>query len=168
MSLDDLRNHALRSANGTFAEFSRESCLDSHVMHVPFRQVRSRDLQLLSNAVIAVRYTGICLQEIGGALPVPDASAEPSRHMRIVPRRGHNNTWTCASSWYPQGGPMRTRTRADRLERLQCQVAARNHTKLRFGLSIAETLRLGRELAHERNHAGSAAQGGKIATDISP
>jgi hypothetical protein len=50
---------------------------------------------------------------------------------------------------------MRTRTRADRLERLQCQVAARNHTiKLPFGLSIAETLRLGRELAHERNHAG--------------
>jgi len=124
-------------------------------MHVPFGQVRSRDLQPLSNSVIAVRYTGICLQEIGGALPVSDTSAERSRHMRIVPRRDHNNTWTCASSWYPQGGPMRTRTRADRLERLQCQVAARNHTiKLPFGLSIAETLRLGRELAHERNHAG--------------
>src|SRR6516162_5060044 len=46
--------------------------------------------------------------------------------------------------------PRRTdedRTRADpltRLERLECKVAARNHTiKLRFGLSIAETLRLG-------------------------
>jgi hypothetical protein len=53
--------------------------------------------------------------------------------------------------------PRRTdedRTRADpltRLERLECKVAARNHTiKLRFGLSIAQTLRLGRELAHER------------------
>jgi hypothetical protein len=60
---------------------------------------------------------------------------------------------------------MRTRTRADRLERLQCQVAGRNHsTKLRFGLSIAETLRS----AANWKHAGSAAQGGKIATDISP
>jgi hypothetical protein len=53
--------------------------------------------------------------------------------------------------------PRRTdedRTRADpltRLERLARKVAARNHTiKLRFGLSIAQTLRLGRELAHER------------------
>ena len=53
--------------------------------------------------------------------------------------------------------PRRTdedRTRADpltRLERLECKVSARNHTiKLRFGLSIAEMLRLGRELAHER------------------
>jgi hypothetical protein len=48
------------------------------------------------------------------------------------------------------GAPRRTdedRTRADpltRLERLECKVAARNHTiKLRFGLSIAEMLRLG-------------------------
>ena len=46
--------------------------------------------------------------------------------------------------------PRRTdedRTRADpltRLERLECKVAARNHTiKLRFGVSIAGTLRLG-------------------------
>ena len=57
--------------------------------------------------------------------------------------------------------PRRTdedRNRADlltRLERLECKAGPRNHTiKLRFGLSIAETLRLGRELAHERNHAG--------------
>ena len=97
--LGALRNHPLRSANGTFAEFSRESCLNCHIMHVPFGQVRSRDLQPLSNSVIAVRYTGICLQEIGGALPVSDTSAERSRHMRIVPRRDHNNTWTCAPSW---------------------------------------------------------------------
>jgi hypothetical protein len=30
---------------------------------------------------------------------VPDASAERSRHMRIVSRRDHNDTWTCAPSW---------------------------------------------------------------------
>ena len=28
--LGALRNHPLRSANGTFAEFPRESCLNSH------------------------------------------------------------------------------------------------------------------------------------------
>ena len=84
----------------------------------------------------------------------------------------HDETTIILGPARPPGIPKAgrgTRTRADRLERLQCQVAARNHsTKLGFGLSIAETLRLGRELAHERNHAGSAAQGGKIATDISP
>jgi hypothetical protein len=106
--LGALRNHPLRSANGTFAEFSRESCLNSHIMHVPFGQVRSRNLQPLSDAVIAVRYTRICLQKIGGALPVSDTSAERSRHMRIVPPRDHNNTWTCAPTWSPQGEPMRT------------------------------------------------------------
>ena len=58
-----LRNHPLRSANGTFAEFSRESCLNSHIMHVTFGQVRSRNLQPLSDAVIAVRYTRICLRK---------------------------------------------------------------------------------------------------------
>jgi Carboxypeptidase regulatory-like domain len=118
--LGALRNHPRRFANGTFAEFSRESRLNSHIMHVTFGQVRSRSLQPLSDAVIAVRYTRICLQKIGGALRRTDED----------------------------------RTRADpltRLERLECKVAARNHTiKLRCGLSIAQTLRLGRELAHER------------------
>src|SRR6516162_9293918 len=37
-----------------------------------------------------------------------DTSAERSRHMRIVPPRDHNNTWTCAPTWSPQGEPMRT------------------------------------------------------------
>ena len=106
--LGALRNHPLRFANGTFAEFSRESCLNSHIMHVPFDQMRSRNIQLLSDAVIAVRYSRICLQKIGGALPVSDTSAERSRHMRIVPPRDHNNTWTCAPTWSPQGEPMRT------------------------------------------------------------
>src|SRR6516162_7826617 len=80
--LGALRNHPLRSANGTFAEFSRESCLNGHIMHVPFGQVRSRNLQPHSDAVIAVRYTRICLEKIGGALPVSDTSAKRSRHMR--------------------------------------------------------------------------------------
>jgi hypothetical protein len=106
--LGALRNHPLRSANGTFAEFARESCLNSHIMHVPFGQVRSRNLQPLSDAVIAVRYTRICLEKIAGALPVSDTSAERIRHMRIVPPRDHNNTWTCAPTWSPQGEPMRT------------------------------------------------------------
>ena len=101
--LGALRNHPLRSANGTFAEFSRESCLNCHIMHVPFGQVRSRNLQPLSDAVIAVRYTRICLEKIGGALPVSDTSAERSRHMRIVPPRDHNNTWPCAPTWSSQG-----------------------------------------------------------------
>ena len=89
--------------------------------------------------------------------------------MRIVPPRDHNNTWTYAP---PQAEPMRTGpepTRSPAWNSWSARSPARNHsTKLGFGLSIAETLRLGRELAHERNHAGSAAQGGKIATDISP
>jgi hypothetical protein len=106
--LGALRNHPLRSANGTFAEFSRESCLNSHIMHVTFGQVRSRNLQPLSDAVIAVRYTRICVEKIAGALPVSDTPAERSRHMRIVPPRDHNNTWTCAPTWSPQGEPMRT------------------------------------------------------------
>jgi len=106
--LGALRNHPLRSANGTFAEFSRESCLNSHIMHVPFGQVRSRNLQPVSDAVIAVRYARICLEKIAGALPVSDTSAERSRHMRIVPPRDHNNTWTCAPTSSPQGEPMRT------------------------------------------------------------
>jgi hypothetical protein len=66
----------------------------------------------------------------------------------------HDETAITLGPARPQGEPKSTRTRADprtRLERLECQVAARNHTiKLRFGLSIAETLCLGRELAHER------------------
>ena len=82
-----------------------------------------------------------------------DTSAERSRHMRIVPPRDHNNTWTCAHLVAPRRTD-EDRTRADpltRLERLECKVAARNHTiKLRFGLSIADTLRLDHELAHER------------------
>src|SRR6516225_1887882 len=94
VSLGALRNNPLRSANGTFAEFSRESCLNSHIMHVTFGQVRSRNLQPLSDAVIAVRYTRICLEKIAGALPVSDTSAEPCWHMRIVPPRDDKNTWT--------------------------------------------------------------------------
>ena len=73
----------------------------------------------------------------------------------------HDETTITLGPARPSGGPNAnrwTRTTADprtRLERLECRVAARNHTiKLPFGLSIAETLRLGRELAHERNHAG--------------
>lgn len=101
---DDPRNNPLRPAHGTFAEFSRESCLDSNVTQVPFRQVRSRDIQPLSNAVIAGRYTGICLQEIGGALPMSNTSAERSRHMRIVARRDHHKTAVSALPTRTQTG----------------------------------------------------------------
>src|SRR6516225_7958040 len=124
-----------------------ESCLNSHIMHVPFGQVRSRNLQPLSDAVIAVRYTRICLEKIAGALPVSGTPAERNRHMRMVPPRDHNNTWTCAPTWSPQGEPMRTdqsRTRPPAWNGWNARSPHANHTiKLRFGLSIAETLRLG-------------------------
>ena len=65
-------------------------------------------------------------------------------------RSYHHATTITLGPARPSGGPNAnrwTRTTADprtRLERLECRVAARNHTiKLRFGLSFAETLRLG-------------------------
>jgi hypothetical protein len=61
-------------------------------MHIPFGQARSRNIQHLSDAVIAVRYTRIGFEKIGGALPVSDTPAERVQHMRMVPPRDHNNT----------------------------------------------------------------------------
>ena len=41
-----LRNHLVPQTEQTFAEFSRESCLNNHITHVPFGQVRSCNLSL--------------------------------------------------------------------------------------------------------------------------
>ena len=87
-------SRSVRCALVIFSLFRTQSSLARYT-----RKCGIIQFMLKSEGPFAVRYTGICLQEIGGALPVSDTSAERSRHMRIVPPRDHNNTWTCAPSW---------------------------------------------------------------------